>query len=311
MTGKKILARIAQAIVVLLITYTVAFVLLQALPSDAILARYASPDLGLSEKEIAEIRSEYGADKPLIQQYILALGGYLTGNFGYSIQTGTSVSSLLATALPSTLALAVCAFLLALILALGIATLANISSTLRGFFRGLPPLMISVPSFWIGIILIQLLSFRLALIPVINANPIQALILPVITLSIPIAAPLAQVLIRTIDDINEQPFITVSKARGASTTWIFFRDVLRNALLPVSTMAGVLFGELVGGAVVTEAVFGRTGIGQLTLSAVSHRDMPVLLAIVLISASTYILINLIVDLSYPLIDPRLRRKARP
>lgn len=152
-------------------------------------------------------------------------------------------------------------------------------------------------------------SFQLGLIPVIGASEGEALILPVITLMIPISAPLAQVFLRSIDEVREQPFIAVAKARGASSRWLLWRNVTPNALLPVLTMAGLLFGELVGGAIVTETVFGRTGIGSLTAQAVEQRDTPVLLAVVLITTTTYVFINLAVDLLYPLLDPRLRDRG--
>jgi peptide/nickel transport system permease protein len=181
---------------------------------------------------------------------------------------------------------------------------------LRRVFRGIPPLFVSLPVFWIGIILIQIFSFRLGLVPVIGADPVQALILPVITLAIPIAAPLSQVLMRSIDEVREQPFVAVVRARGASTSWLLWRNVARNALLPTLTMAGLLFGELVGGAVVTETVFARAGIGQLTAQAVANRDTPVLLAVVVISTVAFVGINLIVDLLFPVLDARLRAGSR-
>lgn len=309
MSTRSIAVRLGQALLVLWAAYTLAFILLTALPSDAIIARYGSPDLGLNPQQIDEIRQEYGADKPIIIQYFIMLGGFLVGNFGYSVQTGTSVASVLAEALPSTLSLAVLAFVLACILAFSIGILATISNPLRAFFQGLPALLVSMPSFWLGIILIQLVSFRFNWVPVIGATPLQSLILPAFTLSVPIGAPLAQVLIRSIDEVQHQPFITVVRSRGASEYWIFFKNVLKNAMLPTLTMAGLLFGELVGGAVVTEAVFGRAGIGRLTVDAVANRDTPVLMAIVVLAALVYIIINLAVDLLYPVIDPRTRRKA--
>ncbi len=310
MTARQLWLRIGQALLVLLATYTLAFVLLAALPSDAIMARYASPDLGLSNDEINAIRAEYGADKPLIAQYFTSLFGFLTGNFGYSVQTGSSIASMVSEALPGTLALAIAAFILACLWALLIAVAASFSRGLKGFVLGLPSFMVSLPSFWVGIILIQLVSFKLGWIPVIGASPVQSLILPALTLSIPLAAPLAQVLVRSIEDIEHQPFISVVKARGASRSRIFLGNTLRNALLPALTIAGLLFGELVGGAVVTEAVFGRAGIGQMTVNAVANRDTPVLMAVVVIAATLYVLINLLVDLLYPVLDPRVRRKER-
>lgn len=311
MTTRTIVYRLGQAIIVLLATFTLAYILLAVLPGDAVGARYDNPELGLSPEQIAEIRASYGADKPAIVQYFVALGGFLTGNFGFSVNSGAAVSTLIAEALPGTLALAAAAFVLALLIAGSLATIVALApgSWLSNVARSLPPLGVSLPSFLIGIFLIQFFSFQLGLVPVIGASPVQQLILPAITLSIPISAPLAQVLIRSIDDVSTMPFVTAVRARGASRAWIFFRNVLRNALLPALTVAGLLFGELVGGAVVTEAVFGRAGIGQMTVQAVANRDTPVLLAVVVISASVYVFINLIVDLLYPVLDPRLRRKA--
>jgi peptide/nickel transport system permease protein len=144
-------------------------------------------------------------------------------------------------------------------------------------------------------------------VPVINASPAEALILPVLTIAVPIAAPLAQVLIRSIDDTVAEPFVAVARSRGAGPGWVLSREVARNALLPTLTIAGVLFGELVAGAVVTETVFARTGLGRLTQEAVANRDIPVLQAIVVISAIGFVLVNLAVDLVSPAIDPRLRR----
>lgn len=307
-----VLRRVGQAILVLVLAYTAAYLLLAALPGDAIIARYASPEVGLTPEQIQAIRESLGADQPLIVQYARSIAGFLTGDFGYSVASGASVSDLIATALPPTLTLAVLGLMLAVLLAVTIAFTATYGATqpLRRVFRGIPPLFVSLPVFWIGIILIQIFSFRLGWVPVIGADPVQALILPVITLAIPIAAPLAQVLMRSIDEVREQPFVTVVRARGASTSWLLWRNVARSAMLPTLTMAGLLFGELVGGAVVTETVFARAGIGQLTAQAVANRDTPVLLAVVVISTVAFVVINLIVDLLYPVLDARLRGPGR-
>lgn len=311
MNRTQILRRLGQAVLVLIVTYILAFLLLSALPSDAVMARFANPELGLSSAEIAAIREEYGADKPLIVQFLLTAGGFLKGNFGYSVQTGSAVSQMIAEALPGTVALAVVSFLLALVLALLIAVASWMPGAgwVRSLVHSVPSVMVSLPSFWVGIILIQVVSFSWGWVPVIEPTPVESLILPALTLALPISAPLAQVLLRSIEEIGVQPFVTVTRSRGASRWWLLSRTILRNALLPALTMAGLVFGELVGGAVVTEAVFGRQGVGQLTVEAVANRDTPVLLAVVLLAATAYVLINLLVDLLYPVLDPRLRRKA--
>jgi peptide/nickel transport system permease protein len=306
-----VVGRAGQALVVLVLAYAAAYVLLAALPGDAVLARFGSPELGLSPDQLDAIRAAYGADRPLLVRFADSALGFLHGDLGYSVQSGAPVSTLIRAALPSTLLLATSGLIVAVLLAVTIAFTATYGRGrwVRRVFRDLPPLFVSLPVFWIGIILIQVFSFRLGLVPLIGASPVEALILPVATIAVPIAAPLAQVLMRSIDDVSQQPFVSVVRARGASTSWLLWHDVGRNALLPTMTMAGLLFGELVGGAVVTEAVFGRAGVGQLTAQAVANRDTPVLLAVVVLSTVTYVIVNLVVDLLYPVLDARLRRRT--
>ncbi|NHI15701.1 ABC transporter permease [Microbacterium sp. CBS5P-1] len=305
------LRRVGQSLVVLVAAFTVAYLLLAALPGDAVLARYGNPDLGLTPEQIEEIRAAYGVDRPLVLRYLDAAAGFLHGDLGYSVQSGAAVSDLLAANLPATLTLASLGLVLAVFLAVTIAFTATYGGWewIRRGFRALPPLFVSLPVFWVGIVLIQIFSFELRWIPAIGAGPAASLVLPVLTLAIPIAAPLAQVLMRSIDDVRARPFVQVVRARGASASWVLWRNVVRNALLPTLTMAGLLFGELVGGAVVTETVFGRNGIGQITAQAVANRDTPVLLAVVVISTVTFVAINLVVDLLYPVLDPRLRTRG--
>lgn len=307
-----VLRRAGQALLVLVLAYTAAYVLLAALPGDAVLARYGNPDLGLTPEQLDEIRASYGADQPLVLRYLDSAAGFLRGDFGFSVQSGAAVSELIAANLPSTLLLAVLGLGAAIFLAVTIAFTATYGKGgwLRRAFRNIPPFFVSLPVFWVGIILIQVFSFRLRLIPAIGASPVESLILPVATLAVPIAAPLAQVLMRSIDEVRHRPFVAVVRARGASTSRLLWRNVARNALLPTLTMAGLLFGELVGGAVVTETVFARNGVGQLTAQAVANRDTPVLLAVVVITTVTFVVINLVVDLLYPVLDARLRTSGR-
>ncbi|AGU15646.1 hypothetical protein CARG_07640 [Corynebacterium argentoratense DSM 44202] len=307
---QRILTRLAHTIAVLLAAFTLAFLLLSALPGDAVENRYANPELGLSPEQIQEIRDSLGADRPLIIQYLLSLKGFITGDFGVSVNSGTPVREMLAAALPGTLTLAASAFILALILAFAISSAAILSTRFGKKMRALPPLMASLPTFLVGIVLIQFVSFRLGLVPIIGASESQKLILPAVTLAIPIAAPIAQVLLRSLDDVAKQPFVDVVRARGASTWRLFAHNILPGAILPALTVAGLAFGELVGGAVVTEAVFGRAGVGNMTVGAVSNRDTPVLLAIVVLAATIYVLINAAVDALQPIVDPRLRKAAK-
>jgi peptide/nickel transport system permease protein len=305
-----VLNRIGQAALVLLAAFTASFLLLQALPGDAILIKYQNPEMGLTPEQIAQIRLLYGADAPIWVQYLNTIWNFLQGSFGYSVQAGVPVSELLAANLPSTLRIASLGLLAAILLAGAIAFASSLApfAWLRALFAALPSLFISVPVFWLGIMLIQIFSFRLRLVPVINPSEFQALILPVMTLAVPIAAPLAQILIRSLDEVQTQPFVAVARAKGASQAWVLWHHVARNAVLPVLTIAGVLFGELLAGAVVTETVFGLNGIGRVTEQAVSNQDTAVLQAIVIIAATAFVLINLVVDLLYPVLDPRLNKK---
>lgn len=306
-----LLGRVGQALVVLAVTFTAAFLLLQVLPGDAIMIKFMSPEMALTPAQIAEIRASYGADLPLWQRYLTTVGNFLTGNFGYSIQAGVPVSQQLATNLPPTLLLASLAFVAAVILTIVLAALSNLTGMgwLRAGLQSLPSLFISVPVFWLGIMLIQVFSFQLGLVSVISPGPVEKLILPVATLAIPISAPLAQILMRNIDEVLTQPFVAVARAKGASRSWVLWKHVARNAVLPTLTIAGVLFGELLAGAVVTEAVYGLSGLGGLTYQAVGNHDTAVLQAIVVISAMAFVTINLVVDLLYPVLDPRLGRKV--
>ena len=302
--------RIAQALAVLVVTFTAAFLLLQVLPGDAVMIKFMSPEMGLSADQIAEIRASYGADLPIWEQYLKTVANFLTGNFGYSIQAGVPVSQQLATNLPPTLLLASLGFVAAVALTIALAALSNMvgMAWLRSSLQSLPSLFISVPVFWLGIMLIQIFSFQLGLVSVISPGPVERLILPVATLAIPISAPLAQILMRNIDEVLAQPFVAVARAKGASRNWVLWKHVARNAVLPTLTIAGVLFGELLAGAVVTEAVYGLNGLGGLTYQAVGNHDTAVLQAIVVISALAFVTINLIVDLLYPVLDPRLGSK---
>ncbi|MCT1395018.1 ABC transporter permease [Microbacterium sp. p3-SID338] len=307
-----VLRRAGQAAIVLIAAFTATFFLLQLLPGDAILIKFSDPSLGLSPEQLDDIRATYGADVPWGEQYLHAGLGFLAGDFGYSTQYGTPVRTMLAEALPATLLLAALGLLVAVVLAVLIAALSALApfAWLRDGLRQVPGLFVAVPVFWLGILLIQVFSFGLRWVPIVGADPVSGLILPVLTLAVPISAPLAQVLVRSIDRVQAQPFVTVVRAKGAPPAWVLTRSVARNAAVPTLTIAGVLFGELVGGAVVTETVFGRTGIGRLTEQAVANQDIPVLQGVVLLSALGFVVISFAVDLATPLIDPRQRRSAR-
>jgi peptide/nickel transport system permease protein len=308
--SRYVIGRIGQAVIVLWAAFTASFILLQALPGDAILIKFLNPELGLGPEQIAEIRASYGADIPLWAQYLHTVSNFLSGDFGYSVQAGVPVGDLLLTGLPPTLWLATLGFLLALVVAISLSVASALLplSWLRSGIQSLPSLFVATPVFWLGILLIQIFSFQLKLVPVINPGPWEGFVLPVLTLAIPISAPLAQVLMRNIDNVMTEPFVAVARAKGASRSWVLWNHVAKNALLPTMTIGGILFGELLAGAVVTEAVFGLNGIGGLAQRSVGHQDIAVLQALVVFSAAAFVLINLVVDLLYPVFDPRLRSR---
>lgn len=297
--------------VVVWAAFTLAYALLAALPGDAITARFEDPQLGLSAEQIAEIRQSYGFDQPLVVQYFKSLSGFLSGDFGYSVTTGSKVTTLIGAALPGSLQLAAIAIVLAVLVAGAITLVAVLkpNTIAASVARFIPSLAVSTPTFLVGILLIQVISFHFHLVPVIGASGIQQLILPAITLAIPISAPIAGVMIREADKVATEPFITVARARGATLGRIFTRHIVGNIVVPTLTIVGVVFGEIIGGAVITEAVFGRAGLGTLTINAVANRDTPVLLAVVIIAVTGFVIINTLVELAYPLADARLRRKV--
>jgi len=309
---KRLLSRLLQSLLVLWAAFTIAFVLLQLMPGDAILIRFVGGDMGLSPDQIERIRAFYGADKPAVVQYFTTLGNFLTGDFGYSITSGVPVAQELSTNLPSTLRLAGAALVAAFIGALALTGLAMLAPFrfLKSAALSLPPLFAATPVFWLGILLIQVFSFQLGWVSVILPGPIEQMVLPVATLAVPLAAPIAQIMIRAVAQASVQPYTHVARAKGASEPRVLLRHVPRNAALPVLTIAAVLFGELLAGAVVTETVFGLNGVGRLAERSVRFQDAAMLQAIVVLAAFGFVLTNFVVDLLTPLLDPRLRRSVR-
>jgi len=317
--SRYLLTRLGQAVFVLWAAYTLAFFLLSALPGDGIMIKFESPELGLSADEIAAIREHYGVHDPVIVQYLRSLLDALRGDFGYSIVNAAPVSERIAAALPQTLQLALWTFPVAVLLAVGIALASTYARAgwLRHLVDSVPSVFSSFPTFWLALILIQIVSFQLALIPMIGASPEQALILPVIALAVPLSAPLAQMLCRGLEDANRLPFVQVATAKGAHRWWLLTRHTAKNAVLPTLTIAGLIFGEILAGSVVIETVFGRNGLGRLINDSVSLQDLPVIQAVVVIAALVFVTVNLLVDLVFPALDPRLRstiglrRRRRP
>lgn len=305
--------RLAQAALVLWSAFTVTFVILYALPSDPVeIALNGGQETGTaSEQELERIRAEYGLDQPLPLQYLRMLGQFLTGDLGRSIATGRPVAEALQDALPSTLLLGGLALGLAVLLGGGIAIAATYTRwrPVQRLLLALPPLGAAVPTFWSGLLLLQVFSFGLGWFPSIGNAGAASLVLPTIALALPSAAYLAQVLSRSLRATLAKPYIETARARGASELHAFRKDALRNALIPTLTMLGICAGQLLSGAVVVETVFSRAGIGRLTQRAVATQDIPVVQALVLVAALIFVVANLVVDLLYPVIDPRVSTAA--
>lgn len=308
--ARYLIGRAAAAALVLWAAFTVAFVLLRFLPGDAIGARISPEEQGsISPEQLAALRERYGLGEPVIVQYGQSLLDALRGDFGFSLATGAPVGEAIAEALPHTLALAGAALLIAVVIGTGTALSAVYTERpwLRQFLLGLPPVGVSVPTFWVGLLLIQTVSFQWGLLPAMGNKGFESLILPAVTLALPTAAVIAQVLAKSLTETWEKPYVDTARAKGASRARILVRHALRNAAMPTLTLAGVTAGNLLAGSVVVETVFSRIGIGRMTQLAVASRDLPVLQGLVLLAAAVFVTVSLAVDLAHPLIDPRTAR----
>jgi peptide/nickel transport system permease protein len=279
-------------------------------PAIAALGPEASVDA--SAEQLQELRVKFGTDKPLIAQYFNQLGGILHGDLGHSFRTDAQVSTMLAQALPSTLALAAGGLLVGIIFGvlLAVATTFTKKHWLQQLFLALPPIAVSMPTFWIGLMLLQVFSFQLGWFPVIGGSELQRLVLPVLSLAIPVGAIIAQVLSKSLETTLSEPYAQVIEAKGASRLRLFFGHALKNATIPALTITGVLVGSILGGSVLIETVFSRNGLGQLIVTAVTYKDLPVVQGIVLFSATAFVFSSLVVDLLYPVIDSRIRLGAK-
>ena len=309
-----VLRRLGQAVGVLLAAYTVSFIVLDLLPGDPVSAMAVGGLDGnpVDPAQLAALRHEYGFDKPVLVQFLDYLGRALRGDFGNSVATGRPVTTTIAEALPQTLELAGAALLIAVVVGAGIAMYGTYSRSrlVRQLLLSLPPLGVSLPTFWIGLMLVQLFSFRVHLFPAFGNDGVPGLVLPAVTLAVPTAAQLAQVLAKSLATTLAEPYIDTAKAKGAGPLRIQLRHALRNASLPALTLAGLLVGNLVAGSVVVESVFARNGIGRVTIQAVTVQDIPMVQAVVVFGSLVFVLVNLAVDLVYPLLDPRIAL-ARP
>ncbi|RVT91629.1 ABC transporter permease [Rhodovarius crocodyli] len=305
-----LLRRLVQALVVVVLSYTATFLIINVLPGDPITNMLLDPDNGFSQAEIAPIIAYYGLDRPVPEQLWNSFSRFVTGDLGISLRSNLPVAGLVLEALPSTLVLASSALTVALLVAFA---LAYGSQNLpprwgQGILRSIPAVSLAVPTFIIGIFLIQLFAFQLGLFRITSPDSAAATFFAALALGLPVSAQIAEVLITNLDHEARQDYFAVARSRGLSRGALFRRHQLKSSSLPVVTMIALAVGELLGGSLITEAIFGRKGIGSLVQSAAAAQDFPVLLAVVALAAVVFVAVNLLADLVYPLLDPRLRRR---
>jgi len=301
------LSRTAQAIVVVLLAYVFTFFVISVLPGDPVSSTLKNPDNGFTQEDIDRIIAYYGLDEPLLTQLWTSLTRFLTGDFGISLRSNLPVGQLIAEALPSTLILASTALVVAIVLAALIAWGTQVLPAKygQGLLRALPSLFLSVPNFVIGLLLIQVFAFGLGLFRIIDAESPWSTFFAAIALGIPVSAQLAEVLIANLDHESRQEYVAVARSQGLRRTRLFARHLVKPSALPTITVLALIVGELLGGSLITETIFGRTGIGTLVQRAVASQDLPVLQAVVSLAAVVFVVVNLIADLAYPLLDPRV------
>jgi peptide/nickel transport system permease protein len=302
--------RAVQAVAVVLLAYVFTFVVISVLPGDPVTGTLRDPQNGFTEEEIARIVAYYGLDQPVPVQLWGSLSRFLAGDLGVSLRSNLPVSRLILEVLPSTLVLAAAALAVAVVLAFAIAFGAQYLPRPFGpALRAFPSLFLSVPTFLIGLLLIQLFSFQLGLFRVIDSEAGIATIFAALSLGTWVSAQIAEVLIAGLDHESRQEYSDVARSRGLSQARLLVAHLLKPASLPVVTVLALMVGEVLGGAVITEAVFGRTGVGSLVQRSVTTQDLPVLQAIVTLAAVVFVVVNLVADLVYPLLDPRVRLTA--
>jgi len=263
-----------------------------------------------SVEELGALRRQLGLDRPVWLQYVQFLGAAVTGDFGTSFRHQQPALPLVLERLPATLELAGAALLLALALALPLGILAAVH---RGRLIDVAAMAFAVvgqatPYFWMGIMLILIVSVELGWLPTSGRGGLERLILPAITLGTHFAASLARLTRTSMLEVFGQQFVTTARAKGLSEWSVVLAHTLKNAAVPVITLIGLQFGTLLGGAVVTETIFAWPGVGRLAVQSVFVRDYPVVQAGVFVLALTFVAINLLVDLLYGVLDPRIRRE---
>lgn len=306
--------RLVLLIPVLLVISALVFSLMHLIPGDP-----AQVILGFENTDpaqLAAVRRDLGLDRPVYVQYGRWLGRIVSGNFGTSVRTGRPIGVLLREALPFTIELAVYGVALAVLIGIPVGTLAGTTSsrTADGAMQTLTLLGLSLPAFWVGAMFILLFSVYLRWFPVLTYpslletpwGNLRGFFLPALTLAVPNAAAIARMVRASLVAVRREEYVKVARAKGLSEAVVVRRHMLKNALIPVVTLVGIVAGYLLGGAIVVEQVFAIPGVGRMGLQAIVQRDYPVLQAVVLVVTALFVFVNLLVDLVYVFLDPRIR-----
>lgn len=257
----------------------------------------------------AAIRAEWGLDSPAIVQYLRYLWNVAQGDFGRSYVLQRPVAEVIGSQAGPTLALTGAALLVAVVFAVVVATTTARRRRARAVANAVELALVSTPAFWLGIVLLSVFSFQLKIFPVAANKGLAALVLPALALGLSLGAVISQVLRDGLERALDEPFAVTVRSWSVSETQLRVRHGLRHAALPAVTLTGWLVGGLLGGAVIIEEVFGRPGLGRITVEAVLAQDLPVVLAVAILSAFVYVVISTAVDLLYLVLDPRLRRDS--
>lgn len=307
----RVLARIAGAAFVLWAVATLTFFAIRLIPGDPALAVLGGPGSQASQEALDQVRQQYGLDQPLATQYAAMLGRLLSGDLGQSYALTVPVSELLAAQLPGTLLLALAALLLAWLLALSLALWSTGAGRVASSIaQGIELCSAALPHFWLATVLIAAFSTALGWFAPVSTGDLGGLVLPVLTLAVPLAGFLAAVMRESLLDALGQPFVVSARARGESEFGIRWRHTIRHAAIPAVALSGWALGSLLSGAVVVETIFARPGLGRTLLQAVTVRDVPVVTGVVLVVAVVYVLMTLLSDVASAIVDPRLRSTDR-
>jgi ABC-type dipeptide/oligopeptide/nickel transport system permease component len=302
-----VLVRIVGAVPVLLGITIAVFFMVRLVPGDPIDIMYANQAKPTPEQR-AQIEREMGLDLPIHRQYVRFVGNALQGDLGTSYRTKLPVTGHITARIPNTAKLAAASLVVALAIGL---TAGVLSATFRNSWLDRLSMLIavigvSIPAFWLGLMLILFFSVRLGWFPVAGSQGWKYLVLPAFTLGIVLSAVLARITRAGMIEALDQDYVRTARAKGLHEFVVVYRHALRNALIPIITIVGLLIGSLLSGAVIIEAVFGYPGLGLLAVQSLTTRDFPMIQGIVLVVAVVYVVVNLIVDILYGFIDPRIK-----